>query len=46
MAKLMSKSELIQKIAGQHANNLTRRDVKGVIQSLAEIGYKELKKAS
>jgi DNA-binding protein HU-beta len=45
MAKLMSKSELIQKIAEQHANNLTRRDVKGVIESLAEIGYKELKKA-
>ena len=45
MAKLMSKSELIQKIAEQHANNMTRKDVKGVIESLAEIGYKELKKA-
>jgi DNA-binding protein HU-beta len=45
MAQLMSKSELIQKIAEQHENNMTRKDVKGVIESLAEIGYKELKKA-
>src|ERR1700681_2338526 len=45
MAKLMSKSELIQKIAEQHPNNMTRKDVKGVIESLAEIGYKEIKKA-
>ena len=44
MAKLMSKSELIQKIAEQHPNNMTRKDVKGVIESLATIGYKELKK--
>ena len=44
MAKLMSKSELVQKIAEQHANNMTRKDVKGVIETLAEIGHKELKK--
>lgn len=42
--KLMSKSELIQKIAETHADAVTRKDVKGVIESLAEIGYKELKK--
>jgi hypothetical protein len=30
----MSKSELIQKIAEQHENNMTRKDVKGVIESL------------
>ena len=42
--KLMSKSELIQKLAEQHADAVTRKDVKGVIESLAEIGYKELKK--
>ena len=35
MAKLMSKSELIQKIADQHSNGLTRKDIKGVIESLA-----------
>ena len=44
MAKVMSKSELIQKIVEQHPNDMTRKDVKGVIKSLAEIGYKELKK--
>src|ERR1022692_4791933 len=44
MAKLITKSELIQKIAKQHPNNMTRKDVKSVIEALAEIGYKELKK--
>ena len=42
MAKLMSKSELIQKVADQHS--LSRKDVKGVIESLASVGYKELTK--
>ncbi len=40
----MSKSTLIQTIADQ-SGNLTRKDVKGVIESLATIGYKELKKS-
>jgi DNA-binding protein HU-beta len=44
MAKLILKSELIQKISEHHPNNITRKDVKGVIESLAEIGYKELKR--
>jgi DNA-binding protein HU-beta len=43
-AKLMTKSELIQKIAEKHGESVTRKDVKGVIESLAEIGYRELKK--
>jgi DNA-binding protein HU-beta len=43
-AKLMTKSELVQKIAEKHGDTITRKDVKGVIESLAEIGYKELKK--
>src|SRR6476469_227115 len=42
MTKLMSKSELIQKVADQHS--LSKKDVKGVIESLASVGYKELKK--
>ena len=42
--KLMSKSELIEKIAEHHAGGMTKKDVKGVIESMAEIGYKELKK--
>ena len=45
MAKLMSKSDLIQKIAEQQPNGMTRKDVKGVIESLTQIGYKELKRA-
>jgi nucleoid DNA-binding protein len=43
--KQMSKSELIQTIADQHAGSLTRKDVKGIIESLASVGYKELKKS-
>jgi nucleoid DNA-binding protein len=31
MAKVMSKSELIQKIADQHADGMTRKNVKTVI---------------
>ena len=42
---MMSKSQLIQEIADKTPNKLSRKDVKGVIESLAEIGYKELKKA-
>jgi nucleoid DNA-binding protein len=45
MAKMMSKSELIQKIVAQHANKMARKDVKGVIESLAAIGYKELNRS-
>jgi nucleoid DNA-binding protein len=44
MAKLMSKSELIQNIAERHSDKLTRKDIKDVIESLAIVGYKELKK--
>ena len=44
MAKLMSKSELIQKLADEHSEKLTRKDVKGVLESLCNVGYKELKK--
>jgi DNA-binding protein HU-beta len=40
---MISKSELIQKIADEHS--LSRKDVKAVIESLATVGYKELKKS-
>jgi len=40
----MSKSELIQKITDK-AEGLTKRDVKGVLEALAEVGYKELKRS-
>ena len=45
MAKVMSKSELIQKIAEQNSNNIARKDVKAIIEALTSIGHKELKKA-
>ena len=44
MGKLMSKSELIQKLADENAEKLTRKDVKSVLESLCAVGYKELKK--
>src|SRR5262249_11248945 len=44
MAKLLSKSELIAKLAEEHADKLTRKDVKCVLETLAQVGYKELKK--
>ena len=44
MAQLMTKSELIQKIADQHSDEVSRKNVKNVLESLADIGYKELKK--
>ena len=44
MSKLMSKSELIERLAGSSAESVTKRDVKGVLEALADIGYKELKK--
>jgi nucleoid DNA-binding protein len=40
----MSKSELIQKITDKYADTLKRKDVKGVLETLADLGYKELKK--
>jgi DNA-binding protein HU-beta len=43
-AQLLTKSELIQKIADQHSSEISRKDVKTVLESLADIGYKELKK--
>ena len=45
MAKMMSKSQLIAKLADQHSKTLTRKDVKGVIESLVKIGHMELKKS-
>jgi nucleoid DNA-binding protein len=44
MGKLMSKSELIQKLADENAEKVTRKDVKSVLESLCSVGYKELKK--
>ena len=43
MSKTMTKSELIQKITDRHPD-LTKKDVKGVMETLATVAYKELKK--
>jgi hypothetical protein len=40
MAKMMTKSELIQKITDQHSD-LTKKDVKAVMETLATVAYKE-----
>ena len=45
MAKLMSKSELIEKLTAQ-SNGVTKKNVKEVLEGLAAIAYKELKKSS
>jgi DNA-binding protein HU-beta len=43
LATQITKSQLIEKIAD--ATELSKRDVKGVLESLATVGYKELKKS-
>jgi nucleoid DNA-binding protein len=42
MAVQMSKSQLIEKISAE--NEVPKKDVKGVLETLANVGYKELKK--
>ena len=42
---MQTKSELIQAITELHSGKLTRKDVKAVLESLASVGYKELKKS-
>src|ERR1035437_7398432 len=44
MPKLMTKSVLIEKITAEHSDKLTKKDVNGVMETLATIGYNELKK--
>lgn len=44
MAKVMTKSELIQKIADQFFDRLTRKDIKAVLEAFTKIGHNELKK--
>lgn len=43
MAKLMTKSELIEKITAAQGG-MRKKDVKGVLESLVMVGYKELRK--
>ena len=43
MAVQMTKSQLIEKISGE--TEVAKKDVKGVLETLATVGYKELKKS-
>ena len=43
MAKVLTKSQIIQAIADAHKDKLARKDVARVLESLSTIGYKELK---
>jgi nucleoid DNA-binding protein len=42
---MQTKTELIQAITEQLSDKLSRKDVKAVLESLANVGYKELKKS-
>jgi DNA-binding protein HU-beta len=44
MSNTITKSELIQRIIDGHPSEIARKDVKGVIEAVAAIGHKELKK--
>ena len=41
---MMTKSELIEAITSEH-EGLSKKDVKGVMETLAQVGYKQLKKS-
>jgi nucleoid DNA-binding protein len=43
MATQITKSQLIERISTQ--TSVAKKDVKGVLETLATVGYKELKKA-
>ncbi|CAN5403986.1 HU family DNA-binding protein [soil metagenome] len=43
MAVQMTKSQLIEKIAAE--TEISKKEVKGVLETLASVGYKELKKS-
>ena len=42
MTSQMTKSQLIERIAAE--NEVAKKDVKGVLETLATIGYKELRR--
>ena len=44
MAKMMTKSQVIQAVSDAHKQKLARKDVANVLESLATLGYRELKK--
>ena len=43
MPSYLTKSQLVEKIS-EHHSALSKRDIKGVVETLATVGHKELKK--
>jgi DNA-binding protein HU-beta len=44
MPKSLTRSQLIQTIANEHSARIARKDVAGVLDLLAVVGHRELKK--
>ena len=44
MPAYLTKSQLVEKISEQHSE-ISKRDIKGIIETLGNVGHKELKKA-
>jgi DNA-binding protein HU-beta len=44
MPNYLTKSQLVEKISEAHSE-LSKRDIKGVVETLATVGHKELKKS-
>jgi DNA-binding protein HU-beta len=44
MPNYLTKSQLVEKVSESHST-LSKRDIKGIIESLATVGHKELKKS-
>jgi DNA-binding protein HU-beta len=44
MAKVLTKSQIIQTLADAHKDKLARKDVARLLESLTTVGHKELKK--
>lgn len=40
----LSKSALVQTLADKHTDKLTRKDVKGLLEAIVQVGHQELKK--
>jgi nucleoid DNA-binding protein len=44
MPNYLTKSQLVEKISEQHSE-ISKRDIKGIMETLSTVGHKELKKA-
>ena len=44
MPTYLTKSQLVEKISEQHSE-ISKRDIKGIMETLSAVGHKELKKA-